>query len=177
MNRRDLFRASAAGLAGAAGLRASEQVFAPAIRDDESLLVARDPKWQPRVLDAHQNETVIALAEQIIPRTDTPGAADAEVNRYVDLFLTHDEELRRRFFDGLNLLDGHAMEAHGVSFARCTPAQQSDLLASLESNSDDFFSLAKTLVARIYFNTPQGFQELNKFGVPRSPGCEHAAHG
>ncbi len=177
MNRRDLFRASAAGLAGAAGVRASEQVSAPAIRDDESLLVARDTKWQPRVLDAHQNETIIALAEHIIPRTDTPGATDAKVNRYIDLFLDRDEELRHTFLAGLNSLDGHAIEAHGVSFARCTPAQQSDLLASLESNSDDFFSFAKTFVARIYFNTPQGFQELNKFGVPRSPGCEHASHG
>jgi hypothetical protein len=177
MNRRDLFRAASAGLAGAVGIHASDENSVPPISRDDELLVARDSDWQPRVLDAHQNETTIALAEQIIPRTDTPGASDAKVNRYIDLFLERDDELRRGFVAGLNSLDGRALEAHGVPFTQCAQEQQSHLLASLESDSDGFFSLARTLVARIYYNTPQGFQELNKFGVPRSPGCEHGSHG
>ena len=43
--------------------------------------------WKPALFTAHQNETVIALTDLIIPATDTPGAKAALVNRYMDLLL------------------------------------------------------------------------------------------
>ena len=183
MNRRDLFRAGAAGLAGVSTIRSNAQTPAPSDASAPSTLITRDANWRPQVLDPHQNETVVALAEAILPKTDTPGAADAKVNRYLDLSLARDEELRHSFFEGLNLLDGHAMQAHSLPFAQCTLEQQSALLSKFESPSGDlqkereFFELAKSLTARIYFNTPEGFQELNKFGVPRNSACEHVSHG
>ncbi len=30
--------------------------------------------WTPKVLNAHENDTMIALSEAIIPQTETPGA-------------------------------------------------------------------------------------------------------
>ena len=49
------------------------------------VLAQRD--WEPRVLSAEQARTVDVLSELIIPRTDTPGARDANVYRYIDLML------------------------------------------------------------------------------------------
>ena len=48
------------------------------------------PGWKPLLLDEHQNETLIILSDLIIPATDTPGAKEALVNRYIDLVLAAD---------------------------------------------------------------------------------------
>ena len=142
---------------------------------------AARPDWKPSVLDAHQNETVIALTELIIPATDTPGAKAALVNRYIDLFLKDGSpDQRHRFIAGLNWLDGHAIHAHGHPFVHCTAAQQGQMLRSMDTGTGpghSFFQDVKSLTARIYYNTQIGYQELNKGGrVPASFGCKHGSH-
>ncbi len=142
---------------------------------------AAKPDWAPSVLDAHQNETVIALTELIIPATDTPGAKAANVNRYIDLFLRDgDVEFREKFIGGLDWLDGFAIREHGHPFVHCAAADQIAMLHMLDAGSGpghDFFREAKSLTARIYYATEIGYQELNKGGrVPATFGCEHASH-
>ncbi len=146
---------------------------------------AARPDWTPQVLDAHQNETVIALTELIIPATDTPGAKAARVNRYVDLFLRDgDAEQREQFLEGLSWLDGFAIREHGHPFVHCSAEQQTALLRKLDQGSgvgQEFFKQAKSLTARIYYATEIGYQELNKGGrVPSWPSdgpvCDHASH-
>src|SRR5438445_11766535 len=44
-------------------------------------------EWIPELFDDHQNQTVIALVDLIIPATDTPGATAALVNRHMDHIL------------------------------------------------------------------------------------------
>src|SRR3954466_8843505 len=44
--------------------------------------------WRPRPLADPQLDLVAAIADHIIPRTDTPGARDAGVERFVDVILT-----------------------------------------------------------------------------------------
>src|SRR5579863_1923251 len=81
--------------------------------------------WKPSFLDDHQNETVIALTDLIIPATDTPGAKAALVNRYVDLFLRDGDPIQAAgVIAGLNWLDGHSIQQHGHPFVRLTAAQQ-----------------------------------------------------
>src|SRR6266480_676126 len=41
-----------------------------------------------RTLNPHQNDTVVAMIDQIIPATDTPGAKGARVNEFIDVILT-----------------------------------------------------------------------------------------
>ena len=84
-------------------------------------IAASEGPWTPRVLSADQNRAVVALAEIIIPKTDTPGATDAKVNEFIDLTL-HDAPPaeRQQFLDGLAWLDAHCRETHGTSFAEAT---------------------------------------------------------
>jgi hypothetical protein len=142
---------------------------------------AAKPDWRPSVLDAHQNETVIALTELIIPATDTPGAKAAHVNRYVDLFLRDGPANQREtFLNGLNWLDGYAIREHGHPFVHCAATDQVTMLHALDEGAGPghvFFRQAKELTARIYFATEAGYQELNKGGrVPKTFGCDHTSH-
>lgn len=135
--------------------------------------------WKPILFDDHQNETVIALTELIIPATDTPGAKAAMVNRHLDKALYDGPaEQQERFLAGLAMLDGQAIRSHGHPFVRCTPAQQAALLESLESKSDPFFQIAKSATSRIYYATEIGYKELNKGGrVPATiQPCTHKEH-
>src|SRR5271154_3692058 len=92
------------------------------------------PDWKPSFLDDHQNETVIALTEIIIPATDTPGAKAAHVNRYIDLFLRDGDSVEREsFMAGLNLIDGQSLRQHGHPFVHLTHVERTELLRTLDA--------------------------------------------
>ena len=159
INRREIFQAAAAALPAAA--------------------LAQQVEWKPLTLDAHQNQTVISLTDIIIPATDTPGAKEANVNRYIDLFLTDGPENdRNRFIEGLGQLDGYAVRKSGKTFVDASKDQQLAIVKELNAGTagkplQDFFTQAKMFTSRIYYNTAIGYRELNKGGrVPRSYGCK-----
>ena len=148
---------------------------------------AQTDAWKPLFFDAHQNETVIALTDLIIPATDTPGAKAALVNRQIDLMLSESPaETQRRFLQGLAWLDGYALKKHGAPFARCTAAQQTALLESLDPDRNPapnlrpgarFFREIKRRTASAYYTSKIGHDELNKGGrAPASFGCPHDGH-
>ncbi|MGC1450745.1 MAG: gluconate 2-dehydrogenase subunit 3 family protein [Candidatus Sulfotelmatobacter sp.] len=68
---------------------------------------ALDTPASPRTLDPHQDATVKAMAELILPRTDMPGATDVNAGGFIDLILTewYDEQERTRFLDCLAEVD------------------------------------------------------------------------
>ncbi|MCC6263182.1 MAG: gluconate 2-dehydrogenase subunit 3 family protein [Bryobacterales bacterium] len=178
MNRRDLFRMGANGAAMAVASESAMAQHAHPV-NAASTQAAGAPDWKPSVFDDHQNQTVTALTELIIPRTDTPGAKDALVNRYIDLLLRDGEEKPRAdFIAGLNWLDGYAIRTGAAPFARLPEAQQVKVLETLDAGGagletgHQFFRSLKSLTARIYYATEAGFKELNKGGrVPTGFGC------
>jgi hypothetical protein len=144
-----------------------------------AVALAQNTNWQPMTLDNHQNETVIALTDLIIPATDTPGAKEANVNRYIDLFLTDgDAAEREKFLAGLGWLDRLAREAGGKTFRESTRDEQTALLREMDQGAapapaKEFFRQAKAMTSRIYYATAIGFRELNKGGrVPGSFACQ-----
>jgi len=148
-------------------------------------------EWTPRVLDAHQNETVIALTEAIIPETDTPGAREALVNRFVDHVLAEaDPGDRDAFLGGLEGLDERCRERAGAPFVACTVAQQTAALEDIgreEPGSDaeraraEFFRAVKAMTIEGYYSSEIGLrQELGDDGtlaLAEFTGCEHPEHG
>jgi gluconate 2-dehydrogenase gamma chain len=142
---------------------------------------AAKPDWRPSILNAHQNDTVIAITDLIIPSSDTPGAKVAHVNRYIDLFLRDGSlDQRETVVGGLAWLDAYAIREHGHGFVKCAPADQLMMLKALDEGSGaghSFFRQIKSLTSRIYYATEIGTQELNKGGrVPASFGCVHGSH-
>lgn len=153
-----------------------------------ALLSAQMPKgkaWKPSVFTPDQDAAVVALTEIVIPTTDTPGAKQAEVNRYIDLLL-HDGPAseRERFVAGLQWFDDYAAKKNGQPFAKLTTAEQTAIVAELDAEGTpdlekghQFFRMAKNMTSRIYYSTAIGYKELNKGGrVPKTVGCEHSGH-
>jgi len=90
------------------------------------------PNWKPLFFDNHQNETLILLSDLIIPATDTPGAKEALVNRFIDLVLSAESNERQRsFLDSLGYLDGESMRRYKSAFRYLKRDEQDDLLHSL----------------------------------------------
>src|SRR6202140_5057654 len=89
-----------------------------------------------RTFNPHQNDTVVAMIDLIIPETDTPGAKGARVNEFIDVILTEwaTPEERQNFLQGLEGVDKQSQELFGKTFVDATPVQQVTLLRAM----DDF---------------------------------------
>ncbi|HUM03901.1 MAG TPA: gluconate 2-dehydrogenase subunit 3 family protein [Terriglobales bacterium] len=87
-----------------------------------------------KTLKPHQDMTVAAIAEWIIPQTDTPGAKAARVNEFIDLILTEwcDEDDKEAFLTGLDNVDIQSRSLFGKNFVDCPPVQQMELLTILD---------------------------------------------
>ena len=180
LERRDWIKAALAGT-GAAAAAPLVTTVAPA----PSAAAAPDAaEWKPLLFDAHQNDTVVALTELIIPATDTPGAKAAKVNEFVDLMLHDvDPDHGHEFLKGLGWLDGHAIGLHGLPFVSLEESHQVSILESLDESDNPelapgakFFARLKRLTVQGYYTSRIGIAELNKYGVPSTFACEHPTH-
>ena len=202
MKRRDMIRASIFTGAAAAALRAplaaAQNPYPPSelTPAQSGVDASRDlasPNWKPLFLDDHQNETLIILSDLIIPATDTPGAKEALVNRYIDLVLaadTHDEQ--RNFLNSLGYLDGESIRRYKSAFRYLSRDDQDDLLHSLAYprvashwGGDDatpgdpghgHFQALKERIMTAYYSSQIGEKELGWDGAfAHGPyqGCEH----
>ena len=123
-------RAALAGLGGLAGLWAVPKVVGA--QGVQAVL-----PWTPKALTASQAKTLDAVAELIVPATDTPGAREAGVPQFVDRavadFCPPAEAQAIR--GGLDRMDADALSAHGSAFAALRPEQQTALLARYEAEA------------------------------------------
>jgi hypothetical protein len=150
-----------------------------------------------RALSPHQDATVAAMAELIIPATDTPGAKEARVNEFIDRILADwfSDEERSRFLTGLAGVDARMQNLFQKDFVDATPAQQAEILRALgeelaQANAaltnsprgyrgsapepeDNFYFIFRQLTLTGYFTSEAGFtQQLHNEIIPgRFDGC------
>jgi hypothetical protein len=200
INRRDLIRAAlytgaAAAFAPAISLaQAIESGLTPAARGEDGSKLLSDPDWKAVFFNAHQNETVIALGEVIIPSTDSPGAKEARVNRFLDLLLSvQPAEYQRQFVDALTFIDAESQRQFTKDFRDLSADDQVWLLTPWAYPADNdrwveedakidprqqHFSRLKTLIVDAYYGSEVGQKELGWDGeFTHGPyrGCEHPA--
>ena len=206
-NRRDLIRAALlAGAASALGpafsaAQAVSSGLTAAAKGEDGSTVLTDPNWRAAFLNDHQNETLIVLSDVIIPATDTPGAKEALVNRYLDLLLSvQPAEFQRNFVDALAYIDAESQKQFGKDFRGLgaedqiwllTPwafaRQPSHWTARNDTRNEaadlgqQHFELLKALIATAYYESEIGQKELGwdgEFTHGPYEGCEHptAAH-
>lgn len=149
--------------------------------------IALSPRWlsladrtlaaaQQRYLTDAQGALVSAVAERILPKTDTPGAIDAGVPAFIDLmygeFMTDDE--RTLLTAGLIEVEAAAKSAGGA-FATLPAARQDEVLRGIagQTRHEPFWVLMRTTIVLGYFTSePVGRNVLNYDPVPgRYDGC------
>jgi len=98
---------------------------------------ASDGGYRLRALTPEQDELVAVLSEHILPRTDTPGAREVGVNRFVDAMLAtaYPPAERALFLAGLGDVDDRARRAHGRRLVDCTASQQVAILTAIDGEA------------------------------------------
>jgi len=136
MHRREVVRLLAGVVAVPALSRySSEELLALGRRLNSR--VAAQPAL-PDLFDPHQRATVAAIAECILPETDTPGARAAGVPGFIELIVAehYNDDERARFLAGLTEVDARSRAASGRDFVETRPAGQNGILSALEDEAE-----------------------------------------
>lgn len=199
MKRRDLFRRTFLGTVGAAIGWISGRPANPRSPttgrdfpvDYDASAFLRDEDWQPVFFTEYQNRLFSHLSELIIPETDTPGAQNALVNRFVDHLLAAERsEIQKEFVESLSYIDGEAYQRFHQGFLDLPKESQISFLNFLayphhlvtwQSNRSEFagnthFNRIKEWVARAYWTSEIGMRTLGWDGSPMHgpfTGCSH----
>jgi hypothetical protein len=80
---------------------------------------------------------IAELAEMIIPRTDTPGAKDANVQDYVIGVMINctGAKEQNRFVSGIQEIEDYAVDRFGKDFLKCTLKEKSEALKHVADHS------------------------------------------
>ncbi len=118
MNRRELLQQVAWLMGGA--------VATPAVLAVLNGCSPRKKASAPLVLDETQRAIIAEVAEIIIPRTDTPGAQDVGVPRFIESMLqdAFSSEEQQSFISGLQDFDAAAQREHGKPFLKLSQPQR-----------------------------------------------------
>jgi hypothetical protein len=119
------------------------------------------PAAQARYLPPAHLALVSAIADRILPRTDTPGAADVGVPEFIDLlygeFMTPAE--RQMLSTGLDAVEAAGKAAGGASFRALTADRQDGVLRGIargeEGRPQGFFRLIRSATVLGYFTSEQ----------------------
>jgi len=107
-------------------------------------------------LSTEQSTEVEAIAAQIIPTDDTPGAREARVIVFIDRALaTFAADDRKLFLSGLEDLQKQVRKRFGKAktFSKLTSAEQTEMLKRIEKG--DFFELIRTMTILGMFSNPE----------------------
>ena len=163
MHRRDALKRLAVLLGSAFSLQA-EGLLAQVTRASQSTVRSTAGA---KALSARQFELAGALAESILPKSDTPGALDAGVDHFLDSVVAAylPESDRQMYLEGLDQVDELARSRFESPFVQCNRQQQSAVVAELDrsafvARTDDpaarFFRLHKELTVLGYFTSEVG---------------------
>lgn len=178
--------------AGAAAVSSAPGGWLFALDEDGNAVVKAAepdaPAWKPILLSDSQADILAALAETIIPRTDTPGARDARCHECIDLLLSEARGAEQRAFTrGLDWLDARSKDRFGVGVVSASEAQRTEILSEISDEHGELdgelargqriFRDLKRRVAHAYYTSREGWVE--ELGLPEHvtakdfTGCEH----
>lgn len=93
--------------------------------------------WKPEFFSKEEIKTVYAIAERFIPATDTPGAKELMLDRFIDfnLNLNYDPDVQSIVQKFVKDLDQLSKEKNGFNFYKLTQKEKDDLLVPILKES------------------------------------------
>ncbi|OGQ75664.1 MAG: hypothetical protein A3G40_11340 [Deltaproteobacteria bacterium RIFCSPLOWO2_12_FULL_57_22] len=118
------------------------------------------------VFDSHQRATIQAATARIIPTDHDPGALEAGVIDYIERALSgHAKRSAQLYLDGVVELDRLTLEQFGVeAFAALGPAEQDEILRSLEQGASRFFAVLLEHTMEGFYGDPRHGGNKNRVG-------------
>lgn len=165
MNRRDALRYTAISLGYALTATTTSAVLSGCQADPS-------PDWLPSTLSEQQVHALAAIAETILPATESsPGARDVFVHRFIDELLTHwaSEETRREWLTHFDTLQEEISQEETNGFDTLTPEKQHLILSDINQRAltvsdptpvDRFFRELKGMIVSGYFSSEQVGKEI-----------------
>ncbi len=145
--------------------------------------------WKPLFLNAHQDETLRALSESIVP-----GSLKAQVNRFIDLLLSVETpKHQQNLVESLSAFETESQKRFGKIFPSLEASQKDRLLKDASTNPTDknlsertagekngalhdHFENLKGWISGAYYSSEAGMRELGWTGeyvFESFPGCQH----
>lgn len=130
-------------------------------------------------LAADQSRILLAVVETIIPKTDTPGAGELGVDKFVQKMVTdcYDKKTQAGLASGISNLDELSISTFGKSFTEASGVQKLQLLKDVEKSADEeskaLFSLVKNLTIQGYMNSEYVMTNITHYEMipARYHGC------
>ena len=128
--------------------------------------------WSPQFLSAEEVKLVSHVTERILPRTDSPGANDVLVHRFIDnaVKLNFTAEEQKQFVSGLAIFDDKCREIFDKIFIKCSPDNQDIVLTAISAEASEFksnapgpehiFPLLKGMAIMGYFTSEKVAREV-----------------
>jgi len=95
--------------------------------------------WMPTHFTKAEADFISELGETILPKTNTPGAKDAMVERFLDTVrpLRYSTEENEKFKEGLNALMEQAKTDLGKDFVKASPEKRLEWVTAFDKSSFD----------------------------------------
>ena len=114
---------------------------------------ASDNKTGTNFFNSDQLSFLREVCETILPKTDTPGATDAKVAEFADIYVKdcYTADNQKIFTTGLQKIDDHCKEMCGKTFMECQPQQRLDCLNKIYKESLEYGKTKKETDPNHYF--------------------------
>lgn len=165
MDRRELLHRATMTLGGFISASAASGVLAGCVATPEPV-APMGAHMAGAFLTAEEMATVTAMADQILPKTDTPGALDVGVPAFVDRMLAgyYTDKERGIIRGGLTTAATDAAEMRGKSFAALSSEDQVKLMTAYDQEAytartatdPHFFRMIKELTLLGYCTSKAG---------------------
>lgn len=128
--------------------------------------------WMPRFFSADQASLFAEVAETIMPKTDTAGAKELKLERWVDSVLmdVKDENFQKQVVKGLEAVETASQRDNKKSFVAASAEERTATLTALDKERANYegegmhpFHFVKEVVLTAFFSTKVGVTEVIQF--------------